>query len=1069
MAPKTLSHYRILESIGAGGMGVVYRAHDEQLERDVAIKVLPPGMLSDESARRRFRKEALSLAKLNHPNIATIFEFGNENGTDFLVTELIPGVTLDTKLSGGPLPPEEVIELALQLTQGLAAAHEQGVVHRDLKPGNIRITPDDRLKILDFGLAQLIPQHDDPNVAVTLTRDLPTTAGTLPYMAPEQLRGQVANACSDIWAAGVVLYEMATGKRPFPEENGPILIDGILNREPPQPSSLNHQISPGMENIILKALDKDPAQRYQTVREMEVDLERLTAGKRPLAKPRQTSRRYWVAAIALLIAGLVLAMAYRFGKNRATEAVSGPVKARRSVAVLGFKNLSSQPEQNWLSTALGEMLTTELSAGEQLRTIPGETVSRVKADLSLPDAESMGEDSLSKVHKLLGTDLVVLGSYLDINGKLRVDLRVQDTSQGETLATISETGTETEIFALVNRLGSDLREKCGAGSISSADVATLAASHPANPKAAQLYADGLARLRAFDALGARDALLKAIAEEPGYAPSHVALSSAWETLGYAAKAKEEIQRAAELSGSLAREDRLEIQARAHEMNGEHEEAVKTYSSLFNFFPDNLEYGLGLAKAQMSAGNAPDAFHTLDALRKLASPMNADPRIDLNEGLAADLTGDPKRALAAAERASKRALLLGDRLTAAAALSLQMSVREQQGDHTGALPLGDQARQLYEAAGSRDGAARLQIQSGVLRMNTGDREGAAGQFRSALATLEEIGDEAFAARALQMTARLKQEDGDLKGAEPLNEQVVATYRRIDAKTKLSNALWHRGGLMKQLGNYQQAEASLNESLGLAKTAGPRSLVSSILLDLADLSTIRGDLKDAQAKYDESLAVAEQNFKGQVPSIQMARSELQMKQGDLTGARRLQEELLKLSETNQQQEDVAYCKFLLAQTAVEDGRAADAEPLARQAADGLSGLGSLDEEPYALGILIRSLLAQNKLPEAQQIMAKDRELAQKSQDVHIQMNVAIHSGLVLAAAGKTGEAIGTLSAVLERANKMGCVSCALQARLALGEIEVKAGKPAGRATLNALQKEASNRGFLLIARKAAAAGG
>jgi TolB-like protein len=1061
---KTLSHYRTLESIGAGGMGVVYRAHDEQLERDVAIKVLPPGMLSDESARLRFRKEALSLARLNHPNIATIYEFGSENGTDFLVMELILGTTLDAKITGGPLPLEEVTRLGIQLTQGLAAAHEQGVVHRDLKPGNLRVTPDGRLKILDFGLAQLMPQGGDSNATITLTRN--STAGTLPYMAPEQLRGNPSTASSDIWAAGAVLFEMATGKRPFPETTSPMLIDAILNHEPPVPSSLNRQISPGMENIVLKALDKDPAHRYQAAREMGVDLERLSTGRAPLAKARQAKRRSWVA-VTLLVLFLALGAGYRF-LTRPTQPVSTSVKARRSVAVIGFKNLANRPEQNWLSTALEEMLTTELSAGEQLRTIPGESVSRVKADLSLPDADSLGGDTLGQVHKLLGTELVVLGSYLDMNGSVRVDVRVQDAVQGETVATISETGSEDQIFTLVNRLGTQLREKCGGGSISSADVATIAASHPVNPRAAQLYADGLARLRAFDALGARDSLVKAIAEQPGYAPSHVALSSALETLGYAAKANEEIQKAADLSGSLARQDRMEIQARAYEMNGQHEKAVQTYSSLFNFFPDNLEYGLGLAGAQMSAGNAEDAFRTLGSLRKLAPPSNSDPRIDLNEALAADLVGDPKRELEAAERASKGALALGDRLTAAAALSSQMSVHERQGDHAGALALADQARQLYLSAGSKDGAARVQIQTGILLMNTGDRGGASRQFQSALTTLQQVGDEAFAARALQMIARLKREDGFLKESFPLNEQVVATYRRIDAKSKLSNALWHRGTLMKQLGNYQQADVSLRESLQLAQTAGPRSLTASILIDLADLSTIRGDLKDAEAKYDQGLASAQQNFKDQVPSIQMARSDVLVKKNDLAGASHLLQELLKQSEDAQAQEDAAYCKFLLAEVSVADGRAAEAEPLARQAVDGLSGLGSLDEEPYALGTLARSLLAQNKVSEAQQAIAKARELAQRSQDVHIQMDVAINEGRVQAAAGKTDQSISSLSAVLSRAIRLGCVSCALQARLALGEAELKAGRTAaGRNTLNALQKEAATRGFLLIAREAARA--
>src|SRR2546426_4088480 len=213
---QVLGHYRIIEQIGAGGMGIVYRAHDEQLDRDVALKVLFAGMLADESARKRFRKEALALAKLNHPNIETVFEFGNQDDVDFLVTEYIPGITLDAKLAGGSLAETEVVRLGTQLAEGLAAAHEQGVIHRDLKPGNLRLTPDGRLKILDFGLAQLVQPPGEIDLTVSLTQ-AQEMRGTLPYMAPEQLRGERCDAPSDIWAVGAVLYEMASGRRPFPQ------------------------------------------------------------------------------------------------------------------------------------------------------------------------------------------------------------------------------------------------------------------------------------------------------------------------------------------------------------------------------------------------------------------------------------------------------------------------------------------------------------------------------------------------------------------------------------------------------------------------------------------------------------------------------------------------------------------------------------------------------------------------------------------------------------------------------------------------------------------------------------
>jgi class 3 adenylate cyclase/tetratricopeptide (TPR) repeat protein len=269
---RTLSHYRILEHIGSGGMGVVYRAHDEQLERDVAIKVLPPGTLTDEDARRRFRKEALALAKLNHPNIETVHEFGSQDGIDFLVTEYIPGVSLDEKLIDGYLDEKQILGLGVQLADGLDAAHQQNVVHRDLKPANLRITGNGRLKILDFGLARLVDPESDPSLAACLTQQ-PEIRGTLPYMAPERLRGKGNDLRSDIWAAGAVLYEMATGQRPFTQVQSAELITAILSEKPTSPRELNLQISPALESTIIKALEKELDRRHQSAAEMRSELE----------------------------------------------------------------------------------------------------------------------------------------------------------------------------------------------------------------------------------------------------------------------------------------------------------------------------------------------------------------------------------------------------------------------------------------------------------------------------------------------------------------------------------------------------------------------------------------------------------------------------------------------------------------------------------------------------------------------------------------------------------------------------------------------------------------------------
>jgi serine/threonine protein kinase len=352
MIGQRLSHYLIVEKIGAGGMGVVYRAHDEQLDRDVAIKVLPRGSLADETARKRFRKEALSLARLNHPNIATVHDFGTQDGVDFLVTEYIAGITLDVKLARGPLPMPEVVRLGAQLAAGLAAAHQQGVIHRDLKPGNLRVTTDGRLKILDFGLAHLMPQASDVGVAETLTRSQ-DTSGTLPYMSPEQLSGETADQRTDIWAAGTVLYEIATGKRPFTQTVPALLINAILNQVPEAPSKQNPEVPAWLDGVILKALAHDAPLRYQSAEQLRAELERPSSSSWPTVTataPVKRSRTGWVSVVPFAIAavlGVTIGGYLVLSKRRQASTSAAPaVSRRRSVAVLGFKNLSANPDKS---------------------------------------------------------------------------------------------------------------------------------------------------------------------------------------------------------------------------------------------------------------------------------------------------------------------------------------------------------------------------------------------------------------------------------------------------------------------------------------------------------------------------------------------------------------------------------------------------------------------------------------------------------------------------------------------------------------------------------------------------
>jgi len=1076
MIGKTISHYRIEEQIGAGGMGVVYRAHDEQLERDVAIKVLPPGTLVDENARKRFRKEALSLAKLNHPNIATVHEFGTEGRTDFLVTEYIAGLTLDARLAGRPLPTKDVIELGKQLVQGLVAAHEQGIVHRDLKPGNLRLTPDGRLKILDFGLAQFMTHASEMGMTVTMTQSQAVT-GTLPYMAPEQLRGEPADARTDIWAVGAVLYEMATGKLPFRETNGPMLIDAILNHEPILPSKENPRIPPGLESVILKALDKNPDQRYQTAVALGRDLERLTVGAKPIAAERRDRGSDRISAAAIVVVILLAVGGYLLLRGRgsrsssASPASGGAAKGRRAVAVVGFKNLTGNGNAAWISTALSEMLTTELAAGGKLLTIPGESVAQMKTNLTLPDADSYGEDTLAKIRKNIGVDEIVVGSYLaQEDGKLRVDLNLEDAVTGQIVDSVTESGTETQISDLISNAGTALRGKLGAGEVSSDQAAALKAALPASPEAARFYSEGLAKERAFDDLAARDRLQKAIAIEPNFALAHSALARVWKDLGYDAKGLQEDKLAFDLSSGLEQEQRLWIEGHYRESNHEWDKAVQIYQSLFQVFPDNLEYGLRLARAQNHDGKAQDALATEERLGKLPAPAGHDPRIDNMEVASYQWLGDFKGEQAAAERAVTKANADGARLIAADAMLSESWALKMLGQPREAISMAEGAGQIFISAGDRHRDSIAQHVIGSTLKSEGDFANSKTAFMKALSLDRESGDLVNAANELNSLAGIASLQGDQITAKKMFEQSLASYRAVGDEDYESFALGNLADTAAILGDLPGARKDYEETLTITDRTHDTAAQLPAMLGLSDVLRWQGNLWEAKKMLEEARPEMEKSGGKELLAIAQSRlGEIALAQDDMAKARKdLEDSMKSLAEIGSKRY-ASESRMMLAQVAMEEGRANEAVELARQCVKDFQEQKITDDEASAHATLALALLdSGNGSQAAVNEIAAAKKLVAKSQDRSKHFEVSLAEARVQAKSGKTADAQKNLQAVLADATKSGFVTYEFEARLQLGEIEMQTGRAdVGRARLTALQKEAGGKGFQRIASKAAKA--
>ena len=547
---QTLSHYLIVEKIGAGGTGEVFRARDERLFRDVAIKVLPRGALITESSRKHFRTEALFLSKLNHPNVTTIHDFDTEHGVDFLVMEYIPGITLNKKLATESLSEKEVVRIGVQLAEGLAAAHEQGIVHRDLKPANLRLTSDGRLKILDFGLASLrLPGKADG----TIDSETQTMAGTLPYMAPEQLSGSKIDSRTDIHAAGSVLYEMATGQRPFAEVERSQLISAILRQTAQPPTALNPRLSPGLALIITKCLEKEPENRYQSAKELAVDLRRLArdtesgyqTAEAPAVPPmaRIFRKRPVLAAASGIGIVLLAATAFWFMRTRGAPATTKIT----SIAVIPFADLSQEKDQEYFSDGLAEELLNNLVKIQGLHVAAWSSSFQFKGK----------NDDLRAIGQKLNVATVLEGSVRKQGQRVRINAQLIKVSDGFHLWSEVYDRDLTDIFGVQDEIARSVT-----GSLRLTLLGEKLPSLPTtNIKAYNSYLQG----KYFYASPTKENLEKAIAYykeaisvDPNYSPAWAALSRSYSlqagvygSVEEYEEARTAAQRALELDPSLA--------------------------------------------------------------------------------------------------------------------------------------------------------------------------------------------------------------------------------------------------------------------------------------------------------------------------------------------------------------------------------------------------------------------------------------------------------------------------------------------------------------------------------------
>jgi len=1112
--------YRVERFIAKGGMGEVYDAFDTALGDHVALKTIRPDVAADEHALERFKREIHLARQVTHRNVCRIHDLGTHLSDSpiaalyprgeivFVTMELLRGETLSERITnGGPMSEADALPIVRQMAAALDAAHKAGIVHRDFKSANVVLeTVDGELRavVTDFGLARASQRESGATLTVA-----GAVMGSPAYMAPEQVEGAGTTPAVDIYALGVVVFEMVTGRLPFKGESPLSTAIKRLTETPPRPSELKPGLDPRWDEGILRALARKPEERFKSAGDMlaVIDPSPIAAA---LGTAGITRKRLFLAVAAGFLVALALVANFYVWQRRAASQegrLEVPATARPAVAVLGLKNVTADQSLDWLSTGLPEMLASELSGGGAVRLIPSENVARAQLELGLEPGGTWGNDTLERVRKNLGSDFVVTGSYTALagggtngqGGQLRLDLRLQDTSTAGNSSAVAVSGPREAVFQLVSQAGAKLREALHL-------EAGGARWSTTNPEAARLYAQGVEKLHRFDAQGASDLLQQAVAVDARDPRAHSALASAYTALGYVEKARAEARQAVDLSAALPEGERQEVRAQYLEVAGDWAGAARAWEEIWRRQPDDLEYGLKLAQALTAAGEPARALEVARVLRRLPSVAADDVRIYFAEATAAGALGQSKVQQQAAAKAAEVASAQGARLLRARALLLEGWALRNLGDAERAQGVTAEAEGLFQQAGDESGVAKARVQRASLLYDQGDLDTARRTFEKALATYRELGDKGNEAQALNNLALVLKQQGDVPAALGLYEQsralsqetgnrvgvasadnnigvvdlkrgdlsgaLAAFDRAVDLSKQVhdrsleANSISNAAATLRRLGRLDEAETRHRQALELRRQIGQPFGEAASLTDLAAVQWDRGDLAGAAKTYQQALDLAKKTGNRRFEAYAVAGlGNVRLEAGDLAGAETLHREALALREQLGEQGTAAESKLALATVAFERSLYAEAETLARAAQERFAAEGAVDLVAWAQAVRGRAMAFSDRQAEGQELVTAALQRAEKSEDLRVRCEVQLAYARVSARTGSAARAEELAGAAEAAAGKAGLLPVQLEAQLLQSQLALAAGDAARGAQLaSAVRARAQQSGLGLLGKKA-----